>query len=439
LDTAYIFGNTGNLTTGLGRGWSVEDEFAWAVGHESELTLPLQGGDVAYVLRLDIHPAIFPPKVPRQRLMIRAGKTVLGSFELTARETLAISLPVELTADVTHLELTLIHPDAVRPRDHLPVDDSRHLALCFHSASLARQRPEAADPSSASDQPQLEPVHGLIGGGPTAQLICEIISKLPALKSRFGMRFLDLSRPLEEAIGRLPPETIDTAQFCWLELNASFLESRDRLRRRLPTACAVRTFYSPIIRSLWPFQGPDSRAVAEPGRYDPSRYPYGDRLAHALSVVRLPDDVLYAMYETSSEQEKLDLDEIFANDLRRWRAEGRKTDMRLADFIERHISAGRVFIAPNRVGPILIREMVDQVLDDGLVRDVATPEALSRELDVLLEGYRGWQEEIPVHKRVAEHFKLSWWSPDMTYRWMNNLRTHREHVLDTIKWAQWRT
>jgi hypothetical protein len=40
---------------------------------------------------------------------------------------------------------------------------------------------------------------------------------------------------------------------------------------------------------------------------------------------------------------------------------------------------------------------------------------------------------------VAEHFNLSWWSPDMTYRWMNNLRTHRDHVLDTIKWAQWRT
>jgi Polysaccharide biosynthesis enzyme WcbI len=439
LDAAYIFGNTGNLTTGLGRGWSVEDEFAWAVGYESELTLSLHEGHVAYVLRFDVHPAIFPPKVPHQRLMVRAGKTVLGSFELTARETLTIRLPVELTAGVTHLELTLIHPDAVQPRDHLPVDDSRRLALCFHSASLARQWSEGSDPSSVSDRVSLEPVHGVIAGGPTARRICEIISKLPALKGRFGMRFLDLSRPLEETTDRLPPETVDTVQFCWLELNASFPEPRDQLRRRLPAACAVRTFYSPIIRSLWPFQGPDSRAVVEPGRYQPSRYPYGDRLTHALSAISLPDDVLYTMYEMSAEQELLDLDEIFADDLRRWRAEGRKTDMQLADFIERHISASRVFIAANRVGPPLMREMVDQVLDDGLVRDVATPETLSRQLDALLEGYLGGQEEIPINKRVAEHFNLSWWSPDMTYRWMNNLRTHRDHILDTIKWAQWRT
>jgi hypothetical protein len=179
--------------------------------------------------------------------------------------------------------------------------------------------------------------------------------------------------------------------------------------------------------------------VVEQGRYQPSRYPYGDRLAHALCAVSLPDDVLYTMYEMSAEQELLDLDEIFTDDLRRWRAEGRKTDMQLADFIEHHISASRVFIAPNRVGPPLMREMVDQVLDDGLVRDVATPETLSRELDALLDGYLGGQEEIPINKRVAEHFNLSWWSPDMTYRWMNNLRTHRDHVLDTIKWAQWRT
>ena len=90
------------------------------------------------------------------------------------------------------------------------------------------------------------------------------------------------------------------------------------------------------------------------------------------------------------------------------------------------------------MGPLLLREMVDQVLRDGLVRDIAEPEMLSGELDALLDGYLGWQEEVPIHKRVAEHFKLSWWSPGMTYRWKNNRRTHREHVLDTIRWAQWR-
>jgi len=68
---------------------------------------------------------------------------------------------------------------------------------------------------------------------------------------------------------------------------------------------------------------------------------------------------------------------------------------------------------------------------------VDDPDALAAELDFLLDGYAGERNELPVHKRVAEHFKLSWWSPDLKYRWENNLRTYRQHVLDTARWARW--
>jgi hypothetical protein len=210
--------------------------------------------------------------------------------------------------------------------------------------------------------------------------ICEVIGKLPSLKGRFGIRFLDLTQPLDQAAERLPPQTLDTMQFCWMQLNAGTPETRDQLRRRLAADCVVRTFYAPIIGSLWPFQGPDRRAVPEPGRYSPARYPYGDRLAQALVTMSLPDDVTYPMYEISAEQEPLDFEELFANDLRRWRAEGRKSNMQLADFIEHRISTERLFIAPNRVGPVLFREMIDQVLDMPMLRDIARPEALAAEL-----------------------------------------------------------
>jgi hypothetical protein len=428
----------GNLSAALGFGWSSEEAFSWAIGAESELTLPLQGDGGPTILLFDVHPAIFPPKIACQRLMIRAGKIVLGSFEITARQTLVIPLPADLTSGSERLELTLVHPDAVRPRDHLPVDDSRRLALCFHSASLEQTGPDSARTSLAANATASAPVHGLIAGDGTAMRIGEVIGKLPCLKGRFGIRFLDLSKPLEQAAEHLPPETLETMRFCWIQLNAGTPETRDPLRRLLASDCVVRTFYAPIIHSFWPFQGPDPRAVPEPGRYDPSRYPYGDRLARALATMSLPDDVTHLMYEMSAAQETIDFEEIFANDLRRWRAEGRKSDMQLANFIEHHLSTSRLFIAPNRVGPVLLREMVDQVLDDASVRDIATPETVAGELDALLEGYAGWQEEVPVHKRVADQFSLAWWSPDMKYRWENNLRTYREYILDYIRWVQWR-
>lgn len=438
MDAAFIFGTTGNLSAALGAGWSVEDAFAWAVGSESELTLPLPGNHLPCVLRFDVHPVVFPPKVLRQRLMVRVGKTVVGAFELTTRETIVVPLPVELTSSSDTLALTIIHPDAVRPRDHVPVDDSRRLALCFHSASLTQAESGPADASATAVESVLEPLHAIIAGGSVARRVCQVIGKLPSLKGKFGFRFLDLSRRFGDAAAALPPDTLETMQLCWMELNAGLPETREPLRASVPGGCTLRTFYAPIARSLWPFLGPDSRAIPEPGRYDRSRYPYGDRLAAALAGMNLPDDVLYLMYELSAEQEPLELDEMFANDLRRWRAEGKKSQMQLADFIERNFASNRLFLAPGREGSLLLRAMIGQILDDGLIRDIADPDVLSAELDAMLEGYAGWQEELPVHKRVAEHFKLTWWSADMTYRWMNNQRSHREHIIDTIRWTQWR-
>jgi hypothetical protein len=449
LEAAFVFGNLGNLSGALGAGWSVEDEFAWAIGTgESELTLQMPGNDLPYILRFDVHPAQFPPTITHQRLKVRAGKTELGSFEMKGRETIAIKLPLDLTRGHRHLHLGLLHPDAVRPSDFRPIADSRLLAFCFHSASLVldrSDRPFADVPLASGGQhavgqsaAKLEPVHGLIAGDATAQRICEVIGKLPSLKGRLGVRFLDLSRPLSQAEATLPAGTLETIRFCWTEINAGTTGTRDELRAAVPAGCAARTFYAPSCQALWPFQGVDSRSVPEPGRYHPSRFPYGDRVAQTLAGLRLSDEVIYLMYEVLTEKELLDLGAMFAADLRRWQADDQRSDLQLADFIVQHIRSDRVFISPGRVGPILLREMVLQMLDDPLVRDIARPEVLWAELDTLLDGFAGWREEIPIHPRVASHFGLSWWSADMQYRWKNNLRSHREYILDYIRWAQWR-
>ena len=69
LDVAYVFGNMGNLAEGPGAGWSVEDEFAWTIGAESELTLPLPGHDKGCFLRFNVHAAVFFAPSPQRRSM----------------------------------------------------------------------------------------------------------------------------------------------------------------------------------------------------------------------------------------------------------------------------------------------------------------------------------------------------------------------------------
>lgn len=437
LDAAYVFGNMGNLSSALGRGWSVEDAFAWAVGQESELTLNLPDGESGYILRLDIHPVLFPPAVIHQRLTIMAGDTELGSYVITGRRTIAVSLPPAITRGARHLRLKFHHPDATRPSNHRKSGDSRLLALCFHSASFVRERPLAED-SANTKAFGLEPVHGLIAGDTLAFQLCSAISRLPSLKGRLGLHFVNLGQPLTASTAALPPAALETACICWTETNAGSPATRDALRDRLSPDCAMRGFYLPTSQALWPFQGRDNRAEPEPGRYWPSRYPNGDQVAQGLADTTASDDELCRMYEAAAEQEPLDLDAVFKSDLRRWRNGDAKSDIRLAEFIARHFTSDRVFLAPKRVGPVLLKEMIRQILDEPIIQAIAGANVLTAELEALMDGFAGSAEEVPVHGLVAEHFGLSWWSADLRYRWMNNLRTHREYILDYINWAAWR-
>ncbi len=261
----------GNLAEHLGCGWAVEDAFAWAVGTEqSELTLPLPGDDVAYVLRFDVRPALFLPKVPSQRLTVLAGTIELATFEMKGRQTISVALPPVATRGRRQIALTFLHPDAARPTDHGPGDDSRLLGFCFHSASLVQASAETPERFGG---PGLEPVHGLIAGDVTASQISDVIGKLGCLKGGFRIRFVNTSQSLQDATAGLPAGTMETLRFCWIEMSAGAPATRKALRARLPPGCIVRSFYAPTCQTLWPFQSRDSRAVPEPGLYPASRYP----------------------------------------------------------------------------------------------------------------------------------------------------------------------
>ncbi len=437
MDAAYVFGNLGNLTDCLGAGWSVEDAFAWTVGtDESTLTLPLPGDDLPYVVRFDVHPAVFPPEVISQRLTVLAGATVLATLEMKRRRTVSVALPSAVTRGRRQVVLTLLHPDAARPVDHARDDDTRLLGFCFHSASLARDG--TAPRGRRSPARASAVVDGLIAGGPVARLLCQVISRLACLKGRFIIHFVDLSQPLDHAIAGLPAGAIAAARFCWTEINGGAAAKLDLLAGMLPRHCGRRSFHGPACGALWPFCSRNADAAAEPDRTAGSGYPYGDRFAQALAGVGMTSDMLLLMYDAATDREPVDLDAMLAEDQGLWQRQDKESGMQLADFIAGRFRQDRLFVAPDRVGPTLLREMVRQILDDPLVNDVASASQIARDLDAVLDGYTGPREQVPVHPRVAAHFGLAWWSPDMQYRWMNNLLSQRDHVLNVIKSAPWR-
>ena len=405
VDTGFIFGTDGNLAGALGDGWSVEDHYAWAIGQQSQMSLPLPGDDEAYVLRLLMHPLVHAGLRASQRLTIVAGDLQLGHFDLTRRDTIEIALPLALTQQRSRLDLTLIHPDAIRPLDFKDSPDARWLTLCFHSGGLARSNRDTN--GDAADI-----VHAVIAGHGMAQQIARIVSNLPSLREHIQFHYVSPDDSTDAAVGQLPAGTLGDTKIYWKQSGVGTPEVVAALRDAIPDDCDVQRIPSPHMTALWPLQGVDSRRIAEPGRYATGRYQFSDRVGASMANMMLPDDVVLLAYESMAEKETADLDAWLESDLAGWRQLDATNDVQVADFIYANFRRQRLFSAPTFATAALLRHVIDQLVRTPSISAVAEPAKLARELDALMIGYVTHWQELPIHPHIARHFGLQWWQPE---------------------------
>jgi hypothetical protein len=431
FETAFVFGNLGNLTGALGEGWSAEDHHAWAVGEHSRLTLPLPGDNETYVLRLNLHPLVHPGQRDSQRLTIASGKVPLGHFDLQRQATIEVPLPRELTRDRTSLDLRLAHPDALRPVDFKDSTDSRWLTLCFHSGVLVR----ATDTIDAA--PPEDVVHAVVSGHLLARQIADVMARLSALRGRIEFHHVSPDDSLDAATRHLPAAALPATRIYWRQSGVGTPEVVAALRDAIPADCDLQRIPSPRMTALWPLQGTDSRCIAESGRYDNGRYMFSDRVGASMANMMLQDDVVLLAYESMAEKEMPDLDACFDADVAAWRQLDAANDVRVADFLVANFRRRRLFFAPPFTTAALLRHIIDQLVATPPIRAIAEPADLARELDFLLSGYVGHWQELPIHPHIARHFGLQWWQPGMRYRWFGNSWTFEEYALNYIRWNPW--
>ncbi len=432
MESAFIFGQVGNLTGCLGTGWSVEDTYAWAVGYESFLTLPLPADDQSYRAHFTVHGLTNPGVRDAQRLIVKAGDVALGKFAVSERTTVELTLPPELTAGQEQIVLTLLHPDALRPSDFLDSTDTRPLTICFHSAGLIQDLPEAASEAEA-DLPV-----GIVAGNFNALQLARIASALPSLRGKFKIQYTDTHPHLEETAHTRSADAVSSAAFCWLQLCTGRASTTQALRAALPAGCPVQRFGIPEMHAFWPFLGADPRAVREPDRYVPARYRFGDRIAMSLPNHTMADDLLFMIYEGLAEKEMPDLNALLAVDIMSWKRLDSRCDVKIASALEAMVRRDRPFKAPTIPGLPLLRILTERLLDTPAIRAVVSHADLLLELDELMRGYVGRREELPLDPRVARHFQLSWWTENQTYRWFGNRLGFKDYMLDYMRWAAWR-
>ena len=131
------------------------------------------------------------------------------------------------------------------------------------------------------------------------------------------------------------------------------------------------------------------RSRPEPPLSYPSRYPYADRHAAALAGMNMPDEVLYTMYEMAAEGDAIDLDALFAEDSKRWRALDRRTDLKLADFMESRNRIDPPVHGTERHRPRSAAGDRGPIMSQCARLCRGRSGSVRAELDFLLEGYAG--------------------------------------------------
>ena len=133
------FGVEGNCEQFVTTGWSApEGGFRWMVGGESELRLDrrFEGGD--YIIELEVGPFVAPPLVSSQRLTVSVNGALIGQSTVTHGGRFGYRIPAAALAGVATTSVVLIHPDAARPCDCRPSDDTRLLSFSVKRLTVSR-------------------------------------------------------------------------------------------------------------------------------------------------------------------------------------------------------------------------------------------------------------------------------------------------------------
>lgn len=135
--TELTFGEEGNAGPSLGYGWSgPEAGYQWAVGERSLLTVAVPGDADEYWLEMDVTPFVRPPLLPRQRLDVTVGETLVYSFADLPRGEVGCTVPGHLVSGRKTIEIVLDHPNAASPLLVAGEGDDRRLGVSFSRLAL---------------------------------------------------------------------------------------------------------------------------------------------------------------------------------------------------------------------------------------------------------------------------------------------------------------
>lgn len=217
------------------------------------------------------------------------------------------------------------------------------------------------------------------------------------------------------------------------------LPLRTLLRNTCPADCPKIVFPSFVMTCLWPFAAiGDPRNVPEPG-YVWGRYPYGNRLALEVLASGLTGPAALAAYRKRSSECMPDPQETLEKVRIKLENRDSHCDVKIADYVWANFRERHMFLAYGHVRAYAIGELAARLYEamhpliggdgDAARQRLRAAASTLPDMDSL---------EEPIDPLVAQGLGLTFYKPDMRFRWYNQHWTFEEYMTRYLAYdASW--
>lgn len=272
----------------------------------------------------------------------------------------------------------------------------------------------------------------VVYGNCQAEVVATLLGKDPELERAFRVVYLRSFEHPVEGLQELAPGDLSSC--------AVLLEQHDRrafpYRDVLPRDASVVKFPALDLNLLWPFNRTNPYNDLETPQHPWGRFPYGDRIVINCIEQGMSAEETLAYYFTRWDEYKPDLDRLFALEDARLLARDVRCDLKMGAYVLESFRAKRLFWTVNHPSGELLSELVMQLLrlafpDDPKLQGRGIQEIISQNF-----GYGGplGVASIPIHPKVAEHLRLTWYDPDQRHQSFDgNSYTYAEYFETMVR------
>lgn len=271
----------------------------------------------------------------------------------------------------------------------------------------------------------------VIYGNCQAAALASILNADPSMTTRYRVCYFASFDDRVSAPVNVRIEELEAAAFSFEQYDPTPLPHRDRF----PPDCITVTFPSIDCNLLWPLTTANTYNDEPSEAFPWGHFPYGDRVIIECVRRGLNVSEVLQCYQSESRAQLPNLERFEKLERARLLARDKKCDIELTEFIMSNYRNERLFWSVNHPTMRPLREMCHRLNAVIRGREPNYGDTIDETIDALPPQGPLALIRVPVHPLVAEHFGLTWCSPDDVYGIGDSQLSYDAYFLEMTRYS----